>query len=141
MRRISAGPIASVTSATALSGTGRSLPGLTIRLRTSSIDAARVSTLRTSTSIFLSRSRVARRDFAAHAVDDAVGDVAHDEPELRGALLVEHDLDLGIAGLDGRLDVGEARIGLHAQSHLLGGVAEAIEVVARDHDLERRRER
>ena len=68
MRRISAGPIASVTSATAVSGTGTSLPGLTIRLRTSSIDAARVSTLRTSTSIFLSTQRVARGDFAAHAV-------------------------------------------------------------------------
>ena len=43
-----------------------------------------------------------------------VGDVAHDEPELRRALLVEHDLDFRIAGLDGRLDVGEARIGEHA---------------------------
>ena len=38
-------------------GTGRSDPGLTTRLRTSSIDAARVSTLRTSTSIFFSCSR------------------------------------------------------------------------------------
>ncbi len=38
------------------SGTGQSLPGFTIRLRTSSIEAARASTLRTSTSICLSRS-------------------------------------------------------------------------------------
>ena len=54
-RRISAGPTASETSATAASDTGWALPGFTIRLRTSSIEEACVSTLRTRTSIFLSR--------------------------------------------------------------------------------------
>ena len=99
---------ASVTSATALSGTGRSLPGLTIRLRISSIDAdARVDAAHQHVDLLVAQP-VARRDFAAHAVDDAIGDVAHREAELRGALLVEHDLDLGIAGFDGRPDVGEA---------------------------------
>ena len=56
VRRISAGPVATVTSATADSGSGRSLPGLTISERISSTEEARVLTLRTSTSIFFSRS-------------------------------------------------------------------------------------
>jgi len=55
-RRISAGPVATVTSATADSGRGRSLPGLMISERISSTEDARVSTLLTSTSIFFSRS-------------------------------------------------------------------------------------
>ncbi len=54
-RWISAGPSETVTSATASSVTGRFDAGLTIRLRISSTLERRVSTLRTSTSIFLSR--------------------------------------------------------------------------------------
>ena len=73
---------------------------------------------------------VARGDFAAHALHDAVGDVANCEAELRRALLVEHDLDLGIAGLDGRAHVAEQRRREHARVHALGGLRQALEVVA-----------
>ena len=46
---------------------------------------------------FLVAPAVARCDVAADAGDDAIGDVAHREAQLRGSFLVEHDLDLGMA--------------------------------------------
>ncbi len=83
---------------------------------------------------------VTRRDVAAHARDDAVSEFTHRDAELGGAFLVEHDLDFGVAGLDRRLDVAEGRARLHGQAYLLGGLAQAVELVARDRHLERRGE-
>src|SRR4029450_1315044 len=83
---------------------------------------------------------VARRDVPPHARDHAVGELAYGQPKLCRALLVEHDLYFRVAGLDGRLDVAEGRARLHAEPHLFRGLAQPVEVVAGDRDLERRRE-
>ena len=141
MRRISAGPLA---SAHVGDGRERHRP-LAARIHDQAADLfdrrrARVDAAHEHVDLLVVQP-VARRDFAAHALHDAVGDVANCEAELRRALLIEHDLDLGIAGLDGRAHVAEQWRREHARVHALSCLAQALEVVAGNHDFERRRKR
>ena len=90
---------------------------------------------------FLFLQAITRRHVAAHVRDHAIGDVAHRQPELRGALLVEQDLDFGMAAFDARADVLERTARFHALAHGAGGDAETLEVVAGEDHLDRRRQR
>ena len=106
-----AGPIASLTSPRRKRH-GEVMPGLTIRLRTPRRRGA-VSTLRTSTSIScrpaysawqLARTLLTtRRRYRAHT------------SQLGARSWSKMIWIFGVAGLDGRLDVCEAPVGLHAQ--------------------------
>ncbi len=70
--------------------------------------------------------RITGCEFAPDVSNDAIGDVAHGEPELGGAFLIEHDLDFGIAPLHRRADVGET-IG---EGHLLYDcIADRLEIL------------
>ena len=84
---------------------------------------------------------VTRRDTAAHVRHYAVGDVAHREAELRGAFLVEEDLDLGMAAFDAGTNVAECSGALHAIANGVGRERQALQVVAREDDFHGGRER
>ena len=68
---------------------------------------------------------IARGDVAPHVADDAIGDVAHREPELRGALLIEQDLNLRVAAFDGRAHVAKCAARFHARAQGAGGTRTA----------------
>ena len=106
------------------------------------VDAAAVGQARAHEHVDLAIAEVvARRDFALDLAHDAIGDIARRQAERGGAILVELDLDLGIAAFDGRLDVGEARRCIHQLAETMAGFGKRIEIVAADLDFERRRER
>src|SRR5690606_11528086 len=84
---------------------------------------------------------VAGGDVAAHLVDHRVGDLARGQAQGRGAFLVEYYLYLGIALLDGRLDVAIVRVVAQHAGKAGAGDADRRQVAALDLDLERRRQR
>ena len=116
------------------------LPGLTIRLRTSSIEAARVSTLRTSTSIFLSTSDSAWRPRRARCSPRGRRCRAR-----RGPSWVARSWSntIWISGLPAStVDLMSAKRGRPACAAAPARRRpQALEVVARDDDLERCRQR
>ena len=90
---------------------------------------------------FLFLQAITRGHVAAHVGYHAIRDVAHRESQLRGALLVEQDLNFRMAALDARTDVLERAAGFHARAHRARGDTEALEIVAREDHLDGRGER
>ena len=81
---------------------------------------------------------VARRHRTAHLVHDLIGDLLRRQAERSGALLIEVDLDFGIAAFDRRLHVGEARRCVHQRGQFLAGLFQRSQVVAAQFDFQRR---
>ena len=84
---------------------------------------------------------VTRGHVTAHVGYHAIRDVAHREPELRGAFLVEQNLDFRMAPFDAGADVLEGAAGFHACAHRARRDTEALEIVARENHFDGRGER
>jgi hypothetical protein len=125
-RRISAGPVARRTSATADSGTGR--PTRVDHEVSDFLDGRGAGIHAAHQHVdLLFLQPISRSDITSHVRHDAIGDVAHSETELRGALLVEQDLDLGMAAFDAGADVLERAARFHARADGAGGKVETFE--------------